>query len=75
MNTYWASLFMLPSSILEAVDRACRDFLWGAKHAGSGLALVNWSAVCKEKNFGGLGLRECKLWNMALIGKQVWANG
>lgn len=33
---------------------------------------VAWDHVCKKKNEGGLGIRDCKKWNLAAIGKLIW---
>lgn len=73
MHSYWVALFLLSTSILTEVDRCCREFLWGQRQSGQCRALVNWSRVCTEKQHGGLGLRECRHWNMALVAKQLWA--
>ena len=34
---------------------------------------VNWSSVCTPKSAGGLGVRNTFLWNIAALGKYVWA--
>ena len=34
--------------------------------------LVRWAAVCKDKRYGGLGLRHMKDFNKALLGKWLW---
>ncbi|XP_074288849.1 uncharacterized protein LOC141613997 [Silene latifolia] len=33
---------------------------------------VAWDKVCLVKKFGGLGIFNCKLWNVAMQGKYVW---
>ena len=37
-----------------------------------GSHLVNWATVTSPKNFGGLGLRDSRLANAALLGKWAW---
>lgn len=32
-----------------------------------------WDALCRPKSVGGLGFRNVMLWNIAFIGKYVWA--
>lgn len=72
LHSYWSSIFVLPMSILDGVDRCWRSFLWGKRTNGSANALVNWHLVCSSKKQGELGLRESRWWNMALIGRQIW---
>lgn len=72
LHTYWASIFLLPASILKELDQKCRTYLWGQKATGKYMALVNWERVCTSKDSGGLGIHESKLWNLAAMGKQIW---
>lgn len=72
MSSYWASFFVLPASINKEVDKRCRDFLWGRTEDHKRTPLVSWQIVCSQKSKGGLGLRECRVWNLALLGRQVW---
>ncbi|XP_048489902.1 uncharacterized protein LOC125491869 [Beta vulgaris subsp. vulgaris] len=50
----------------------CRAFLWEGKAYLTKAPLVSWDWVCRPKKSGGLGIRDCKLWNMAAIGKYTW---
>ncbi|XP_057249344.1 uncharacterized protein LOC130590806 [Beta vulgaris subsp. vulgaris] len=72
LHTYWAQLFLLPKSVLEAITRICRAYLWEGKVYTSKPPPISWQEVCYAKNRGGLGIRECKSWNVAAIGKHVW---
>ena len=31
MFTYWASIFILPTQVLDSLTRICRNYLWGAQ--------------------------------------------
>lgn len=72
IHNYWASVFLLPSSIWQEIDLKCRTYLWGKKASGKSLALVNWTQVCRDKDHGGLGIRDSRLWNLAALAKQLW---
>uniref|UniRef100_A0A803PY01 Reverse transcriptase domain-containing protein n=1 Tax=Cannabis sativa TaxID=3483 RepID=A0A803PY01_CANSA len=73
IRNYWMSIFIIPQKIVEAVDKSCRDFLWGKKENKSKFHLAFWEKVCLPKKLGGIGFREGKKWNKALIAKYLWA--
>uniref|UniRef100_A0A803P4A6 Reverse transcriptase domain-containing protein n=1 Tax=Cannabis sativa TaxID=3483 RepID=A0A803P4A6_CANSA len=56
-----------------AIDKSCRDFLWGSSGNRSKLHRASWEKVCLPKNLGGIGFREGKKWNKALLAKNLWA--
>lgn len=65
-------IFWLPQNICAFIDRTIRDFIWKGNNS-KGLNLVNWDTVTKPKQFGGLGVRQARDSNTALLGKLVWA--
>uniref|UniRef100_A0A803Q6Z2 Reverse transcriptase domain-containing protein n=1 Tax=Cannabis sativa TaxID=3483 RepID=A0A803Q6Z2_CANSA len=67
------SIFILPSKITAAIDKSCRDFLWGVSGNRNKLHRVSWDKVCLSKNLGGVGFREGEKWNKALLAKYLWA--
>ncbi|KAM6568819.1 hypothetical protein CsatB_016804 [Cannabis sativa] len=73
IRNFWMSLFILPQKIVVAVDKKCRDFLWGVNGNRSKLHMPSWEKVCLPKQFGGIGFREGKKWNMAMVAKHLWA--
>ncbi|XP_062093575.1 uncharacterized protein LOC133799589 [Humulus lupulus] len=68
-----AQVLILPQKVLQQIASICRNFLWkgGAEFRSSGL--VSWEDMCKAKKTRGLGLRKIKEWNIAAMGKYVWA--
>ncbi|XP_060969632.1 uncharacterized protein LOC133036883 [Cannabis sativa] len=73
IRNYWMGLFLLPQKITAAIDKCCRDFLWGSVGNRSKLHIPSWEKVCLPKNARGLGFREGKAWNIALMAKYIWA--
>ncbi|XP_074320818.1 uncharacterized protein LOC141657465 [Silene latifolia] len=69
LHSYWASMFLIPSGIMNKVDSICRNFLWGGRDSYLKAPNINWNTCCKPKAEGGLGLKNAKLWNKALLGK------
>ncbi|KAJ1430774.1 Ribonuclease H-like superfamily [Sesbania bispinosa] len=50
-----------------------RRFLWAGHDKDRFHALVGWNWVTTDKNSGGLGLRDLRLMNTALLGKLIWS--
>ncbi|GAV71616.1 LOW QUALITY PROTEIN: zf-RVT domain-containing protein, partial [Cephalotus follicularis] len=62
----YCSMFLLPVSIIKDCERVLRNFLWGSHGRGK----VKLSSVCKPLKEGGLGIKDLKTWNKALLLKQ-----
>nr|GEZ64061.1 hypothetical protein [Tanacetum cinerariifolium] len=72
MHVYWSSMFILPVTISNEVERLMRDFLWNFGDFKRGKARIKWADVCKPKDEGGLGIKSLEVWNIALISKHIW---
>ncbi|GAA0174529.1 hypothetical protein LIER_27903 [Lithospermum erythrorhizon] len=57
----------MPVTILKAVSSMCLKFLWGGKNSK-----VKWDDVGVPKEEGGLGLKNIKVWNKALLSRTFW---
>lgn len=54
---YWLSLYKLPVSVANNIERLCRQFPWGeSSHVPRKIHLIGWDRICKDKQAGGLGL-------------------
>ncbi|GMH30433.1 hypothetical protein Nepgr_032276 [Nepenthes gracilis] len=72
VHLYWASIFILPKSILKQIDCIKRRFLWNGSSEGKTNAKVAWADICYPKSEGGLGLKNLQAQNKALICKLLW---
>lgn len=71
--SYCMSVFLLPTSLGEEIERMLNSFYWGSKKKGSrGINWLRWSKLTRSKNHGGLNFRNLEAFNLAMIGKQGW---
>ena len=72
IHVYWASIFKIPIATIREIEMICRNFLWANGEVVRGKAKVKWSDVCKPKINGGLGIKDLRFWNDALLIKHIW---
>ena len=70
--TYFLSLYSLPSSVANKLEAIQRNFLWGSFGSDFKFHLVRWNIVKQPMLLGGLGIRDLRLFNEALLGKWLW---
>lgn len=63
---------LLPAATLDNLDKVNRTFLWGGEKGNKKIHLLPWDLVCKERKEGGLGIRQSKPHNLALVMKLMW---
>lgn len=71
--TYFMSLFTLPSSLCDEIEKMINSFWWG--HSGSsrsGIHWMSWDKLSMHKNDGGMSFKSLGTFNLAMLGKQGW---
>jgi len=63
------SLFRIPSSVASKLEAIQSIFLWGSFGSDFKYHLVRWNIVKQPMTQGGLGVRDLRLFNEALLGK------
>ncbi|KAL0796652.1 hypothetical protein Bca101_068029 [Brassica carinata] len=69
---YCMSCFLLPKKVLNQMTRAMRKFWWSSAKDKQGIPWIPWSTIVDSKSLGGLGIRDLKDFNIALVAKQSW---
>ncbi|KAH1150639.1 hypothetical protein GYH30_044590 [Glycine max] len=69
---YFFPFFRVPSKIIAKLESLQRRFLWGGEAESRKIAWVNWNIVCLPKAKGGLGIKDLRTFNTALLGKWRW---
>ena len=75
LTTYFLSLFPIPASVANQMERLQQNFLWGGFGDEPKIHLVKWATVHAPMSSGGLGIRKIRLSNEALLGKWLWRFG
>ncbi|XP_078174439.1 uncharacterized protein LOC144568085 [Carex rostrata] len=69
---YYMSTIKIPNTVLEALNGMIRKFLWGAMDKGRYMSYISWDKITMPKDKGGLGLRNLRDINEALLLKSLW---
>ncbi|CAL1371723.1 unnamed protein product [Linum trigynum] len=70
--TYLMSVFLLPRSLTNKMDLVLKRFFWSGSMRRKSLHWCDAKVLEKPKEEGGLGFKNFHLFNVSLIGKQVW---
>ncbi|XP_058767513.1 uncharacterized protein LOC131641227 [Vicia villosa] len=71
--TYIMSLFLIPSSLIDEIEKMMNSFWWGHKRdRAKGIHWLSWDRLSMPKVDGGMGFKNLNAFNLAMLSKQAW---
>lgn len=72
LQVYSMSCFKLPKGVRNEITKIMAIFWWSKGEKEDKLHLKAWGKMTEAKENGGLRFKDLEVFNLALLGKQIW---
>ncbi|XP_062103683.1 uncharacterized protein LOC133814782 [Humulus lupulus] len=72
LPTYAMSVFLIPLGTCKEIEGMMAKFWWRSSSTqGNGINWMSWERLARSKDVGGMGFRNLREFNLAMLGKQA----
>jgi hypothetical protein len=72
ISNYAMSVFKFPMGLCDDMSQIIREFWWGDEDNKRKVHWLSWDKITKSKNMGGMGFKDLRMFNQALLARQAW---
>jgi hypothetical protein len=72
LPVYALSFFKAHAGTISSIESLLINFLWGGSEDLRKTSWISWKHICLRREYGGLGVRQLREFNLALLGKWCW---